>query len=153
MIEAFGDIWEHVDEYDAVVITTNGTVKKNGEAVMGRGIALQAKERYPLLPKDLGEMLKKEGNVPFGFSYTWGEFIFTLPVKHHWHERASIKLIERSTITLVEALEKTNNVFHWNLSKIVMPRPGCGNGGLKWEDVKPVIEPYLDDRFTVMERA
>ena len=35
----------------------NGVVKKDGCAVMGGGIALEAKERFPNLPKRLGELL------------------------------------------------------------------------------------------------
>ncbi len=45
MIEEFGDIWEIPG--DARVITTNGVVRKDGACVMGRGVALQAKMRYP----------------------------------------------------------------------------------------------------------
>ncbi len=39
-----------------------------------------------------------------------------------------------------------------HLDKVYLVRPGCGNGQLKWEDVKPLIAPILDDRFIVVER-
>jgi hypothetical protein len=165
MLEAFGNIWDHIDDYDAVVITTNGYVKKNGEAVMGKGIALEARNRYPLLAQDLGDMLTKHGNNVFGFCYDENLWIITLPVKPEygpngevgWRAKASIKLIEQSVWQLAGqhpfyGLLRNLGDAGLNLEKIIMPRPGCGNGGLKWEDVKPVIEPYLDDRFTVMEK-
>lgn len=161
MKEAFGNIWQHQDEYDAVVITTNGFVKKNGEAVMGRGIALEAVEAYPEFPARLGSILKQYGNIVWLFNFDqWSssreadyeDLIFTFPVKPEygpngemgWKVKADLKLIIRSAKQLVKFVDE------FSMKKILMPRPGCGNGGLKWEDVKPVIEPYLDDRFTVM---
>lgn len=47
---------------DALVITTNGFVKANGEAVMGRGIAKQIADLMPEIPKKLGGMLHLFGN-------------------------------------------------------------------------------------------
>lgn len=166
MIEKFGNIWENAHKYDAVVITTNGFIKKNGEAVMGRGIALEAKKLFPEMPRWLGYCLKTTGNRVHITSFDYGcttdngsdvceQVIFTFPVKPilgangepGWRSKAKIDLIERSAKQLRDIV----NDFSY-MENIIMPRPGCGNGGLRWEDVKPVIEPYLDDRFTVMER-
>ena len=68
MLEVKGNLWTF--EYpntspDSYVrcITTNGFVKKNGEAVMGRGCAKEACERYPGLAKQLGEKIIKKGNT------------------------------------------------------------------------------------------
>lgn len=160
MKEAEGNIWDHQSAYDAIVITTNGFVKKNGEAVMGKGIALEATQRYPSFPKLLGEHLQQYGNIVGLFEFWDFETgpklanIFTMPVKPEygpmgrpgWQAKADIHLILFSLGMLVRLADEKNSQFR----KILMPRPGCGNGGLKWEFVKPVIEPYLDDRFTVM---
>lgn len=171
MLEAYGNIWDLFKDYDAVVITTNGFVKTNGEAVMGRGIALEAKEHFDNLPERLGLAIREEGNRVFIFPHYYNRVstklssvyrgfdfqnmgrVITFPVKPimgangkpGWSVKAEIGLIETSCKQLIELLDKTP----W-ISKVIMPRPGCGNGGLKWEDVKPVIEPLLDDRFTVV---
>lgn len=159
MKEDYGDIWDFQLRYDAIAITTNGFVKKNGEAVMGRGVALEAAKKYPEFPKHLGQILKEFGNNvwPFSFDQWNGEeayedIIFSFPVKPEygprgepgWRSKADIGLIKRSAEQLVQYMDEIH------FARIVIPRPGCGNGGLKWEDVKPVIQPILDDRFTVV---
>lgn len=156
MKEDYGDIWYLAEEYDAVVITTNGYVRKDGKAVMGRGIAKEATEKYPNIDRWLGYNLKKYGNRVFLLPRPWEQNgtlpLFTFPVKPEygpngemgWKAKADIELIAKSAHELVGMI----NGYHFH--NIILPRPGCGNGGLKWEDVKPVIEPILDDRFTVV---
>ena len=144
MIEQHTNMWE-VD-CDVICITTNGTTKKNGACVMGRGCALQAREKFPGIDEILGELIKQNGNrvqIVFGFS----KLIIAFPVKHNWYELADINLIEKSTKQLV----RLTNFYGW--AKVVLPRPGCNNGGLNWEnDVKSVLLKYLDDRFIIVSR-
>ncbi|MBI2060646.1 MAG: hypothetical protein HYT87_12825 [Nitrospirae bacterium] len=59
MIEVVGDLFDQ--EADAICLTTNGFVKANGEAVMGRGCAKQAADLWPELPGMLGSRIQKEG--------------------------------------------------------------------------------------------
>lgn len=141
MTELIGNLW--LADADVRVITTNGTIKKNGQCVMGRGCAAEAKAKYPELPLLLGKHLKENGNVPQKFSLA-DDVLVSFPVKHHWFQMADIKLIRDSAIFL-RAMAGT---YGWH--SVVMPRPGCGNGGLLWSDVRPVIEPILDDRFAVI---
>lgn len=143
MKEIKGNIWDYYDKGNWIVITTNGTVKKNGECVMGRGVAREAKLIHPGFPLELGKAIKEFGNCVFEFSYR----ILTMPVKHHWYEKADLKLIEASCQQLVEHL-----IYESKLKELYMVRPGCGNGRLDWKDVKPILEKYLDDRFIIVER-
>lgn len=155
MKEAFGNIWDMVGPDDILVITTNGFVRKDGSAVMGRGIAYQATQRDLDVAARLGILLQEYGNHVHIIHENplWLSF----PVKHHWKEQADIELIERSTKELTEVIQDEITYKHWkdhNIKSLVyLPRPGCGNGRLSWNDVRPVIEPYLDDRFVVVTNA
>lgn len=113
---------------------------------MGRGTALQAAKMYPWLPADLGRLLKSERNVPYTFFPLGYLSLITFPVKHHWREKADLDLIEQSTKLLVDIA----NCFDYK--EIFLPRPGCANGQLVWEEVAPILVPLLDDRFTVVDR-
>jgi len=75
------NLWNFSPEIYYRVITTNGNIKNNGEAVMGKGIALQAKERYPGLPSLLANHIKKCGNV---ISISPDYKIITFPTKNNW---------------------------------------------------------------------
>lgn len=141
MKEVRMDLWQAHKEGKWCVITTNGFVKKNGEAVMGAGTAYQAKSRYPTLPSRLGEYIQAMGNTVFHFPDCK---ILTLPVKDNWWEEAKIPLI----ITSCKRLKDVMLVV--GIEEVYMPRPGCGNGGLRWDEVFPAINPILDDRFTVV---
>lgn len=141
MREISGNIWHLYDRGHWLVVTTNGFVRKNKTCVMGRGIALQAARRFPDLPGELGQRILDGGNHVEVFPQYR---IITMPVKHNWWERADLVLIERSA----QEVRKTNIHAHNNVASV---RPGCGNGGLKWCDVKPVLEKYWNERFVIVE--
>lgn len=144
MKEIKGNAWDVYLDYDALCLTTNGFVKQNGECVMGRGIAKEAKDRFPSLPKILGNGIKKYGNRSMKLTKVNDTYLISFVVKHNWWEEADINLIRRSCNEVVDMVNK----FGWK--KILLPRPGCGNGKLKWNDVKPILEETLDDRFYVI---
>ena len=136
------DLWTVHDINNPIVITTNGFVNNKGQAVMGRGTALQAKNRMPKLSKVLGWHINTYGNWVFYFK----EYnLFTFPTKHNWWEKSDLQLIRQSAEQLLD------HVNEKGFKKVWMTRPGCGNGRLKWENVKPLIE-FLDDRFVVVEK-
>lgn len=155
MIEVYGNLWTHPAE--TRVITTNGTVKKDGTAVMGRGCALEAKEKWPGIEVNLGDKLSRLGNHVFVLHERgpWpGPIVISFPVKHQWSEKADYQLILQSAKELVAV------VTALDIDTVVMPRPGCGNGGLEWEAEVPglienrgiryILAPILDDRFHVI---
>jgi hypothetical protein len=105
-------------------------------------VALQAAQRSPDLPFVLGAAIEVDGNHVHAFR----DFrVFSFPVKQPWIEPADPDPIQQS------ARQQWYAFWKMNLDKVYMARP-CGNGQLKWEDVKPLIAPILDDRFIVVER-
>ena len=152
MKELRGDIWQSFA--DVICVTTNGIVKENGNAVMGRGIAFEASTIYPPLPKYLGHCLKTFGNHVFVFPLTnkilsWDPIIVTFPTKQDWRLNSTIALILQSASELAVMAHANPK---WK--RIAIPKPGCGNGGLNWDhDVKHVLEAiFQDDKFEIWSR-
>lgn len=139
--ETSGDLWTYPAAYR--VITTNGVVTSTAprKLVMGAGIAKQAKDMFPYLPETLGKLVLERGNIPLLLNH---ERIITLPTKHHWKDASDIGLIVSGILLLVELVDRNK------IQSVVMTRPGCGNGWLSWDDVRPEIFPLLDSRFTVL---
>jgi hypothetical protein len=143
--EEAGDLF--LQRCDALAIPTNGTLKKNGHAVMGKGVALQAAQIWPNMPMRLGMLVKLDGNHVHALMKPFDKRIWvTFPTKHQWFDKqADMDLIKRSC----QELKTKADDFGWN--RLCLPRPGCGAGGLKWENVKPVCEEFFDDRFVIVE--
>jgi O-acetyl-ADP-ribose deacetylase (regulator of RNase III) len=139
MREGVGDLWKYPAHYRAFL--TNGIVTKDGLLVMGAGVALQAKQRFPGLPAALGRLVKLHGNRPFVME---AECLISFPTKHNWREKSDIELIRRSAVKVVGLVDRMR------ARSVAMPRPGCGLGNLDWDDVKKVLSPILDDRFVVL---
>lgn len=144
MKDIAGDLWHGLGKVDAICITTNGYVKKDGACVMGRGCALQAVNMFKGINYLLGAMIKRNGNIVQVIKSEEGTDLIAFPVKHVWNERADIKLIERSCLELVNIADTKG------YKQVLIPRPGCGNGGLSYKDVRPVLKKHLDDRFFIV---
>ena len=144
MREVFGNLWQFAGGMKC--ITTNGSVRADGNAVMGRGCANEARLMFHGLAQKLGTRLRNSGNHVYYFPDIP---LYTFPVKVDWNRPAVLTLIEQSAYELVEQTEDFTPT-----SYIYLPRPGCGNGTLMWEDVRPVIEPILTgDRFRIVDYA
>lgn len=144
-----GDVFKILTDGDVLCIPTNGIVMHRGEAVMGGGFALLMKKRYPSLPKILGKKLTAGGNHcyvlgVFDFPVAKNVTVVSFPTKNHFSEKSSVALIEQSSKELVD-LASCNG---W--SKVYVPAPGLGLGGLTWEDIQDSVS-VMDDRFSIIE--
>jgi len=142
MREHKGDLWADFGHpYHRIAISTNGFVKRDGRAVMGRGCAKQATQLFRGIELLLGAYIKTNGNIP-GYllidgesSLPTGDRLMILPVKHNWWERADATLVKRSIAFLAyEAGRDKQWTFH-------VPRLGCGNGKLDWGRL---VKPWMD---------
>ena len=133
--------------HEGACVTTNGIIKKNGRAVMGRGIAKYADERFNL-GMWLASSLRTRGNHAVFLIHVEnanGRFpLLTFPTKHDWRDPSDLALIVRSARELVAIANDMG------LTRCYLPRPGCSNGRLSWQTVKPAIETILDDRFVIV---
>lgn len=98
---------------------------------MGRGNALQAREKIPTIGKELGMAIRANGNV---VQLLDGGRVVAFPVKKMWMLKADIALIANSAQQLKAMADMQPGVTFY------LPRPGIGNGKLSWDDVRPVLE-------------
>ncbi|MCK4666904.1 hypothetical protein KAU33_09155 [Candidatus Dependentiae bacterium] len=142
MIEKEGYIW-HSDA-DVICILTGNKIDENGALEMRNGIALEAKQSDNNVPYYFGKHVINNGNTPCLFMRDDKPHFCSLPTKFTLEGKFNIELIIQSVKIMLSI------VNHYHFIEIALPRPGCENNELDWEtEVKPVIEPYLDDRFTV----
>ena len=151
MLEVQNDFWQEIEtnKYDAICCTTNRIVKKNGELVMGAGIAKLFKQKYPDLPAEWGERITYGNNMQ-GVMLTRKDdlYLMAFPTKLDWRDSSKMPIIEFSA----KALLWQARLLNWK--KVLLPRPGCSNGGLDWDsEVKPVLEKILkEDRFVIIRK-
>lgn len=139
----YGDLWTYEEDHPDrwTLITTNGTVKADGANVMGSGCAREWADRNPDAPFWLGTMLKQHGNHCYSHKE---DRVITFPTKEDVWKGSPMATIIRSCNELAfMANTCPDHLF-------VLPRPGVGAGGLKWEDVEPVIAPLLPDNVHVI---
>ena len=140
-----GNILE--DESEALVNPVN-TV-----GIMGKGLALAFKERFPEMFKDYVAACQRKA-VTIGemhcfraidhFTEKNERWIVNFPTKIHWRDRSNIKYIRYGLIDLVQALKDID------VKSVAIPPLGCGCGGLQWFEVKDLItEAFKDSEIAV----
>lgn len=117
-----------------VLVNTVNTV-----GVMGKGIALEFKTRYPEM-FILYQSKCDDGSFDIGKLLLWKKeekWILLFPTKRHWRSPSKISDIEEGLKKFAQSYDKLG------IESIAFPKLGCGNGGLDWKDVKPIMEKYL----------
>jgi O-acetyl-ADP-ribose deacetylase (regulator of RNase III) len=133
IIETTGNLLESKTE---AIINTVNTV-----GVMGKGIALQFKQAFTKDYFNDYQRACKNKELQIGKVHIYSRntfenphFIINFPTKKHWKGKSKLEDIEAGLKDLVKVIKERN------IKSIAMPPLGCGNGGLDWSDVKPLIE-------------
>jgi len=133
--EAHGNLLEA--DVDALVNTVN-TV-----GVMGKGLALQFRRAYPDMFRAY-ERAAKAGEVNLGHMHVWPtdaatgpRYVINFPTKGHWRSSSRLADIETGLHDLVRVIRDLR------IGSVAVPPLGCGNGGLDWRDVAPLIRSTL----------
>ena len=115
----------------------------NCVGVMGKGLALKFKQKYP----DCFISYQKEcseGRIVLGKVFVFDNktkcprYILCFPTKDHWRDSSILDNIERGMNNLVFSV-----FLDYNINSIAIPALGCGLGGLLWSEVKPIIHKYM----------
>ena len=124
------------EDADALVNSVNCV------GVMGRGVALQFKKRFPQNFKDYAKACKRKEVQPGRmFVHETGQlsprYIINFPTKRHWRSKSRMEDIEAGLDALVREIRERD------IQSIAIPPLGSTLGGLRWDDVRPRIEAAL----------
>jgi O-acetyl-ADP-ribose deacetylase (regulator of RNase III) len=112
----------------------------NCVGVMGKGIALEFKKRFPAMYEDYKARCDA-GQVRLGEPYLYtdmvGTSIVNFPTKDHWRSPSRLEDIVRGLDYFASHFKE------WSITSVAMPPLGAGNGGLEWSFVGPVIYQKL----------
>lgn len=113
---------------------------------MGKGIALQFKNAYPPMFKKYvtasraGQIILGKMDVhDLGGLVDGPRWIINFPTKGHWKARSRVVDIESGLKDLISTVKRLN------IKSIAVPPLGCGNGGLDWAVVRPLIEKAFEE--------
>ena len=133
-------MWEHIEPWDTVLVTTNGILSR-GRLVMGAGAAAELVRRWPNAPEYFGRIIgRSQSTYGVVIEKTLGYGIFQ--TKHHWQYASNLDLIAYSTACLTfwatdPELEPQERFF--------LNYPGIGLGQLSKPEVFPIIERLPDN--------
>lgn len=111
----------------------------NCVGIMGAGVALAFKNRYPSMYEDYKKACDL-GQIRPGFLHIWENaetIIINFPTKRHWRNKSRYEDIQIGLKALNSFLTDKPHL------KVSLPALGCGNGGLDWEIVSSMIKDEL----------
>jgi O-acetyl-ADP-ribose deacetylase (regulator of RNase III)/uncharacterized protein YwgA len=112
----------------------------NCVGIMGKGIALEFKKRFPDMFKDYEECCKRK-EVKLGKPYLYRRlmlpWILNFPTKGHWRSVTKLADLERGLEYLLAHYKE------WGITSLAVPPLGCGEGQLEWRVVGPTLYRYL----------
>jgi O-acetyl-ADP-ribose deacetylase (regulator of RNase III) len=116
----------------------------NTVGVMGKGLALKMKDKYPEMYIDYKKKCEanelKIGKLHYYFyEKPVKKIIINFPTKKDWRSKSKIEDIRMGLIYFAK------NYQNLGIQSVAFPPLGCGNGGLNWKDVKKEMEKYLGD--------
>ena len=128
---------------DANVEAVVNTVNTVG--VMGKGIALMFRERFPNNYKEY-QAACKAGEMQVGTMLVTSvdelsglHWVINFPTKMHWRQPTKLEWVRAGLVALKDVIRDKQ------IHSIALPALGCGNGGLNWHVVRPLIEGMLSD--------
>jgi O-acetyl-ADP-ribose deacetylase (regulator of RNase III)/uncharacterized protein YwgA len=134
----------------AVVLTSGNLLASSAQTlvntvncvgVMGKGVALAFKRKYPEMYKDYVRRCDR-GEVRLGEPYVYDagdRLIINFPTKDHWRGVSRLE-------DIVAGLEHLKKHYRdWGVRSLAVPPLGCGNGQLEWDVVGPTLHRHLSD--------
>ncbi|OPY65042.1 MAG: Macro domain protein [Syntrophorhabdus sp. PtaU1.Bin050] len=112
----------------------------NCVGIMGKGIALEFRKRFPEMFKDYQERCRR-GEVVLGRPYLYKSllppWVLNFPTKGHWRSVSSLRDIIKGLDFFLKHYKE------WGITSIAVPPLGCGHGQLEWRIVGPTLYRYL----------
>ncbi|WP_067569358.1 type II toxin-antitoxin system antitoxin DNA ADP-ribosyl glycohydrolase DarG [Nocardia acidivorans] len=115
----------------------------NTVGVMGKGIALQFRRAYPQMFEEYQKACAR-GQVQIGRMHVWEtgmlegpRYIINFPTKRHWRAGSKLEDVRAGLTALVAVIRDLD------IESIAIPPLGCGNGGLEWSEVEPLLVSAL----------
>ncbi|MFN8074527.1 MAG: macro domain-containing protein [Kineosporiaceae bacterium] len=111
----------------------------NTVGVMGKGIALQFKRAFPANEVEYrracasGELAVGSVLVHDTGAAGLRRYVLNVPTKRHWRSASRLDDVESGVAGLVDAVRSLG------VASVAVPALGCGNGGLPWSDVRPLL--------------